>query len=358
MGNVELCNEAIAAIKKAREDGFNVLTADISLSGLSDWHVPVVETVTLEQDPAPSGRDFYKQGDRYAITREGLSKLAVAAGIIWDGNGTRRTDDRTCRDYVSFKAIGGIRKPDGTYAMMKAEYDLDMEVIEEELTAQYAQKAANQRDKTAQQKTEYIDYCVKRDMIQKRKHKLKLAESGAKDRVIRELLGIKATYPLDQIRKPFVILRITVRPDFSDQDVKRAMIAHAIGSMTGIYGAAPQIGYEEAIDVTPQPVQETEQPAPPPEPPEPPAPEVKEGEQAPFDLFVPGPSNLVDFQNSEPERQALTLRKMALKKGYDLAGYLSRSATDKIESLKQETRDKLFDYLNGLPDLAEKGVAA
>jgi len=355
MGNKELCETALTAIEDARAKGWNVLTANIAMSGLSDWHVPIVETVMLDPDPK-NGRDVYPQGDRLAVTREGLSKLAVAAGVIWSASETRRTDDRRCRDYVSFQAVGGIQKPDGTYTFMKAEYDLDMEVLEEELMDQYTKKATKMKDKTAEEKAEYIVYCVKRDLIQKRKHKLKLAESGAKDRVIRELLGIKATYTLEQVRKPFVILRITVRPDYSDREVKRAMLAAAIGSMTGIYGGATaqQISYDDPIDVTPEP-ENTELPTaentaqPPTDLPPP------EQEQAPpFDVQKPGEaSGLFDFQCADADNQAKTLESMAKRKGYDLQGYLERSSVIRAQDLKQEIRTKLFVHLERMPDRKE-----
>lgn len=334
MGNAALCKEAIKKIAEARESGANVLTADIALEGLSDWHVPVVETVLLEatiagNDGFPIGGDIYLQAKsetpskrRYAISRQGLSKLAVAAGVIWSASETRRTDNRACRDYVSFQAVGGIKKPDGTYAFIKAEYDLDLEVAEEEMVSQKKK-----------------DWEIKKDMIQKRKHKLKLCESGAKDRVIRELLGIKATYPLEQISKPFVIMRITVRPDYNDQEVKRAMLTAAIQSMTGIYGSAPapQISYDDPIDITP-----TE---PEPEPEKPPHPEAQKEDDPPFTVEIPGASAEVDFKDSSSEDQVRTLESMMKRKGY-LASNLKK-ALDKFTATE---RLGFFTHLNGQPD--------
>jgi len=343
MGNAELIKDALAAIADAREKGFNVLTADIALSGLSEWHVPVVEVVTL--DPNPANGDIYEQQQKYAVTRQGLSKLAVAAGVIWSASETKRTDDRRCRDYVSFQGVGGIQKPDGTYTFMKAEYDLDMEVVEEELREGYTQKAKGDTEKMAwiknksdQFKKDWIDDNVKRDMLQKRKNKMKLCESGAKDRVIRELLGIKATYPLEQIKKPFVILRITVRPDYTDKDVKRAMLTAAIQSMTGIYGGGSipaQIPYEEPIDVTD--ISREEEPGPP-------APESTADD--PFSLKQESPvDDETDFKNSSPEEQIQTVREMIKRKG--------QREENLNRPLEKQSRTEilgLFNWLKNQPD--------
>ncbi len=333
MGNIELCEAAIKEINAAREKGWNVLTSDMTLTGLSDWHIPVVETVVLNPDPKDGG-DIYPQGQKYAVTRQGLSKLAVAAAIIWSANDTRRTDNRSDRDYVSFQAVGGLKKPDGTYAFMKAEYDLDMEVVEEELVAIHT-AAATKYNKDQK----YVDSCVRRDIIQKRKNKLKLCESGAKDRVIRELLGIKATYQLEQIKNPFVILRITVRPDYSDKDVKQAMLTAAIASMNGIYGAPPaQIGYDDAIDVTAVTVSEepAQQPSQPKQPPE----ETK---------LASIESQIIDFKNADKNNQLMTITNLSTRKKYDLIGYQAK-ANKKLADMKPETLEGLFRHLLSLPD--------
>ena len=322
MGNKELCEAAIKAIAEARAKGYNVLTADISLNGLSDWHVPVVETVILDADI--KNLDIYPQQGKFAVTRQGLSKLAVAAGVIWSASETRRTDNRSCRDYVSFQAVGGIQKPDGTYTFMKAEYDLDMEVVEEEL-----RNSGKDESK------------VRSSMIEKRKNKLKLCESGAKDRVIRELLGIRSTYTLDQIKKPFIILRITVRPDYSDKDVKQAMLTAAIQSMTGIYGggAPPQITYDDpVIDIPQEPEPE----------PEPANNETNQGNSETKPSAIE--SAIIDFENADEFNQCRAITDCSLRKGYDLAGWQKRAGVEMLTALPTEKRLGLFKHIINLPD--------
>lgn len=352
MGIQELCEAALKTIADAREKGWNVLTADVTLAGLSEWHVPVVETVTL--DPDPKDGDFYPQTKnddeskgRYAIGRQGLAKLSIAAAIVWSATETRRTDNRSDRDYVSYQAVGGMKKPDGTYAFAKAEYDLDLEVIAEELQATH--EAAAKKWKKG---PDYVEYCFKRDILQKRKNKLKLAETGAKDRVIRELLKIKNTYTLEQIKKPFIILRIAVRPDYSDKDVKRAMLTAAIGSMTGIYGSAPaQIGYDEAIDITPPVTPEGDEP-PPPDPPAPTTPPQGGSTPAPPSQDLTE-SQVLDFTNSDAEGQAKTLETLAKRKGYDVAGYLAKiRGKPTLMGLTKEKRIEFFKHLLTLEDAA------
>jgi hypothetical protein len=75
-------------------------------------------------------------------------------------------------------------------------------------------------------------------MVQWRKNKLMRAETGAMLRVIRAALGIKAQYTKAELEKPFVVPRIDFAPDYSDPEVRRALIEHGVGSMAALFGQA------------------------------------------------------------------------------------------------------------------------
>lgn len=233
-----------------RKEKANILLPSQRIEGLSDFHAPVIDTVQLSSDPDDG--DIYCQEksnsdskpSRYAITGQGIKKLSACAGIMWHPTECKRTDDRKSRDYVSFQAVGGVRKADGSPIYFKAEYDLDFEVIEEEITTGYEKKRKDYKGRswfdkmTVEQQDEYINGCINRDLLQKRKHKMKLAETGAMLRVARSLLGLKSTYTLEEIKRPFVVVRIVLRPDYKDPDVKKAMLAAAVTSMTQLYGGS------------------------------------------------------------------------------------------------------------------------
>jgi len=249
-------------ISEAREKGWNVLIPQQRIEGLAEYHMPVLERVDLNTDTTDQSCDIYMQTyssdvtkARYAVHHRGLIKLSVSVGMVWDGVNSCRTDNGSDKGYVSFRAIGGLKKPDGSYVMAKAEYDLDFEVTEMELRDLYTKKVKESQGSKYVKTEQWAEECIRRDLLQKRKHKLKLAESGAKDRVIRELLGVKSTYTLAEIKQPFLVLRIVVRPDYSDEQVKRLMLANAMASMNGIYGsqmpALPASTYP-VVDIDPE----------------------------------------------------------------------------------------------------------
>lgn len=249
--NKATINEQVALAKK---QGANLLIPTTSIHGLSEFMSPVIESVVLSAKPDDG--DVYAEkateGTKFRITAQGLRKLAVCAGIIWHPTACRRTDNRQDRDYVSYQSVGGIKKNDGSLVYWKGEFDLDFEVIEEELRELHYNKSKHWR-KTDAEKQAYIESSVRRDMIFKRKHKIKLAETGAANRVIRAILGLKSAYTSAELAKPFTLIRIVFKPDYNDPEVKRQVTAAAISSMTGIYGVPAALPpQEQPIDISPE----------------------------------------------------------------------------------------------------------
>jgi hypothetical protein len=325
-----------------KKEGANLLMPSTQIEGLSEFHAPVIEKVTLSSNPIDG--DVYPHSDeedpgkqKFRLTKQALMKLSVCAGIIWSVSETRRVDDGSNRNYVCYQAVGGLKKADGTPIFFKAQYDMDFEVVEAELRALYEKKTTGAwaKSKSPKEKAEYVEYCVTRDMLQKRKHKLKLAEAGAMNRVVREILGLKNTYTIAELAKPFVMARIVFRPDYSDKDVKAKMIDAHIKAMTGIYGGAAIADVNKetaAIDITP--VHEND---------DPPPPDTSSSEEK-------LKNQLVDFENSDELGQCKSLTLTAIQKGYDLAGYMKKANRTQLSEFSKEKREDFFKHLLSLPD--------
>lgn len=225
-------------IEKARTAGANLLMPSTRIEGLSEFHSPVLEMVKISANPDDG--DVYDHDNvdasspkkKYRLTKQAIMKLTVCAGVIWSPSESKRVDNRSDRNYICYQAVGGIKKADGTPVFFKAESDLDFELVDQELRELYEGKAKwlkkgekpNERPATAQEKAEYIEYCVKRDLLQKRKFGLRLCEASAMNRVARELLGLKQAYTKTELAQPFVMVRIVFKPDYNDKQVKAAIL--------------------------------------------------------------------------------------------------------------------------------------
>ena len=186
-----------------------------------------------------------------------------------------------------------------------------------------------------------MTYCVQRDMLQKRKHKLKLAESGAMSRVVREILGLKNAYTVAELAKPFVMARIVFRPDYNDKDVKEKMLQAHIQAMTGIYGPAIANNAQKEttpIDITPisddPELSDNASDAPP--------------ETVADEELTPEEKQILDFENADNLSQNAALTNLAFQVKYNLGDYMTRAKAKDLNEFPKERRLNLFKHLLSL----------
>lgn len=217
-----------------------------------------------------NGKAVY--ADVFSLAKPLLMKLATAAGIQFHPEYTTVIRENV-NTYVG-KAYGAVRLPDGTFKTHvetkriclddeEAKYRLEfMDKSIMGITDWKAAKAAEEMFKghwedTDETKTyngkEYpvkkfvIDDCDREKYIERsilvnmtllRKTASEKAQTGAILRVIRALLGIKGTYQLDELKKPFAVPTVTFSPDYSDAGVRQAMLQQGMSSMCNMFGAA------------------------------------------------------------------------------------------------------------------------
>ena len=146
-------------------------------------------------------------------------------------------------------------------------------------------------------------------MIFKRKHKIKLAETGAANRVIRAILGLKSAYTKAELSKPFTLIRIVFKPDYNDPEVKRQVTAAAIGAMTGVYGIQPK-PLAPPIDIPPEDFHEV-----PPNTEDPPS-QPDEDQRPEEGGNAESPTSEEVFKDLSAKEQVETLIQMAEAKDY------------------------------------------
>jgi hypothetical protein len=170
--------------------------------------------------------------------------------------------------------------------------------------------------------------------LQKKGNLSELCESGARNRVTREILCLNNFYTVDELKKEFVMARIVPKLDLNDPYTKRRLVDLQLAAMTGIYGGAepPQrmIECEAPIDIKIVEESAAEEPI--------------NGKPDPLE------SAIIDFQNSDELGQCKSLTNVSIQKGYDLAGYLKRSNVKTLTDFNKEKRTDFFKHLLSLPD--------
>lgn len=320
------------------------------LSTKDSFFMPLAEKVLLRED------EVYKAQGKYRIHYNGLLRLSAAACMKWGVDNTCRTDDRKDRMYCSFKAVGGVLEADGSIQWHKAEKEIDLLVIADELNEQYkntwnkleecASKDSWKKDGHVSAET-FIPAMVRRDSIQHRKNLLTKCESGAKARVIRSVLGLQGTYSDKKqlIGMPFIMIHYAQNPNHPQ--VKQHLLNALGASQNMIYGNQAnqnQIAYYDhdvepkgdTIDVTPEePMDQTNEPQDRKfEPPTKPEEQKKED------------GSMVDFENSDINSQVKILQDLCKETGEIFEKYdKEQESSGGIKGVGQEWRNGFLEYL-------------
>lgn len=336
-GSSQIMDQITKQIEKAKKDGANMLLPSQILSD-----VPAMHNITIEYEkmsPIPDKGDVYPKGtsdadkDKFILTKQALMRLCACAGIEWNWAFCGRTDDNSDRDYIAYRMVGAVRKLDGTWYPLQGQYDMDFEVIEEDLRELYIQRSRNWK-KPQDQKDAYVRDMTRKELLRKRKHKLALCETGAMLRAIRGLLTIKNSYTRAELEKPFVIARLAFQPDYNDPEIRKQFVAAATQAITGVYGPSAQSPFkpkdqpENYPDIHDIPI-ENDIPI--------------DGEQEPEEEPEPEfTSEEIDFMNMESEDQMGTLRGMAKKLGKEFLDFKNDPACEGF------SRIDFFKKLNAL----------
>lgn len=339
-------------IKTAKKAGQIVLIPSIPLDPPENpLFIPVLEEVFISSD-VKNGREVYpgtttgswdnKKVTGYRLSASALRKVANAGAIRWVP--TQSGFIRSGNGSVGYRAVGGVIKADGTPYQIGSYYEMNLEVVRQNLEEEYEGKRRDYdrakkdwwKNKTPAQKKEYIEGCINRDFRQKRQFQVQLCETGAKTRVIREIFNMKGEYSPEELHLPFLVLKFAIQMNSQDPEIRRAILGVAVQSAFGIYGpptAPAQITGPEPIDMRQDPnmqawAAENEY--------DPDAPASENGEEP--------DGELMDFENAGSQDQTLALKELAQRKGFKELMDFRKGGKEKLGK-----RD-LFIALRELPD--------
>ena len=214
------------------------------------------------------GKDIWE--DVYSLSKPLLNKMAMAAGIQFNPKETY--GERIDRVTYRAQAQGAMRKADGTARTETDQKVICLEDEEEKYRIEFSDKAVkgivdekqakaaseiyagqwveskNKWGKKCQafvvakeDRDRYIERSIMVNMALLKKTWAEKAMTGAKLRVIRALLGIKGTYTRAELQKNFAIPTVIFSPDFSDPQIRQAMLTQGMNSINNMFGT-PQIG--------------------------------------------------------------------------------------------------------------------
>ena len=262
------CNLLMPAATEVQLNPFYKITVMEVTADLSENSGDIIKVGSVKTGTTQQGKDIWEE--TYSPAKPLLMKIAAAAGIQFDPDHTYGT--KIDANTYKAKAYGAMRMPDGTgkthadekviclddeEANYRVEFmDKSIKGITDEKAAKAAAEmfkgnwidAKNKWGKACKayviddcDREKYIERSVLVNMTLLRKTAAAKAMTGAILRVIRALTGMKGQYTKKELQKPFAIPRVTFSPDYTDPEVRKAMLSQGMNSIGSLFGATPTI---------------------------------------------------------------------------------------------------------------------
>lgn len=212
---------------RAMEQTFHVMSPTISIGQMAQGYganlavVQIDSTLTTCDDKSGTGPDTYwsraihgADKNKRSLRKEGLLKLCQAAGIQWVPQHCRRLDNGKQRYFWRWQYFGLVRTHDGQYQPVQGSKELDL------------------RDGSPDAKA-----CVSPQQLAKaRQNGNEVCESKAMLRAIRSL-RVQQSFTVEELKKPFLIVRFSFTPDMEDPEIKKAVTLQAMSGIASLYGS-------------------------------------------------------------------------------------------------------------------------
>ncbi|NOZ68511.1 MAG: hypothetical protein GXP46_04550, partial [Deferribacteres bacterium] len=91
------------------------------------------------------------------------------------------------------------------------------------------------KDWSEEKKRRRVEESTKNYILSQNKFKYEIALTGAQSRVVSKLLGLKSTYTLEELKRPFVIVAMVPDWDRNDPEIKRMVTARMLGFSEQLY---------------------------------------------------------------------------------------------------------------------------
>lgn len=194
--------------------------------------VAIVQISPNERDGDVYYSSAYMGKEEVALTKNGLNKLARAAGVLWVTQECKIVEKT--RDTVTYQAVCAVRDQGGNWLKYKGMKEIDLSDGGAEHARIVKQARSNEKLRTEQDRQNYIE----REMLRAREQRLSMCETKAMNRALRALLQIKSKYQKQDLAKPFLVPHIDFRPDMSDPATANRYIALKAVESAALFGGA------------------------------------------------------------------------------------------------------------------------
>lgn len=239
-----------------KKQGAHVLAPAIQVTTIALGYGVNASVVYLDPaiDEKGRGTDVYYDKNQMGVSERapskiGLGKLASAAGVSWIGSESGRRDPLTIQNLWIYQMVGVYLAYDGTPQTIHGEKEIDYRDGSAQIGEWSPARWIEELTKNASLKS--INGWSESRVRTARMNGAERAETGAMERAIRMAFGIKHTYTLEELGKPFIALRVCPLVDMADPDVRRMVTEQKLAGVASLYAGTVRRGVTAApvIDI-------------------------------------------------------------------------------------------------------------
>lgn len=233
--------EINSQLEQYRKEGYNI-PGVTSLPSIPQYFRPYLDIIPI--DASEASTDIYPTtGGRYILSYEVIKRLVTAGRIQFVNPRVSLKDGivRTCIEGKRFNMDGTTVRSEDLKVL-----DIALQVkIMREFYAKAAEDNAKEKGWSDEVKMRSIEVNLKEYSLHLERFASERTISGAKRRVVTQLLGLKTSYTLEELQKPFVIVSMIPALDTSDPQVKGIVTKHLLGIEDILYPTASGINHHE-----------------------------------------------------------------------------------------------------------------
>ena len=186
----------------------------------------------------------------FGLRKNGLFRIANAAGVRWESSELLETSSI----HVIYKACASFRGMDGMFTPYYAMSELNIPAEEKKIRDRFLKMAYDYKDTKTEESIKFFENTTPEEWAMGqanlqinvlRNSKIAIAETRAKTRLIRTILGLKSGFTMRELEKGFTVERVDFRPDIHDPEVKKMFLE--VGFNNQLYQLVNK--KHEAVDI-------------------------------------------------------------------------------------------------------------
>lgn len=212
------------------------------LTPVSSWNqadpnwTPSISLVKLDKE----AHTYFLPGGKLGLNKQALETLGRCAGVLYTRTARVPKNELQEGEMWAYRATVGFRRSDGSVDEVTRERGFNREAeqmeIEDSVRNAVVYENGQKTNKKRYTSEEEVAAEARKRWIAELRFGPSKTESKAINRALRAGLAMPTSVKAADLQKPFLVIGFNFTPDYSDPEVKRALVAVGLNAQAAIYG--------------------------------------------------------------------------------------------------------------------------